>query len=210
MSFSRAPWASPSLTLHSADPVFNKTGISISYFQNCLSVYETFITLYITYTCRIDDLHMRGLNFMKPGPCHELMKVDYFILSQKSLEKTLVAWRTRTQYHTFGNVIRQVKRQFYSQTSVDSKHLCKMQSHTLMFLHLTWEEFIQALMSHQAHFKLKDLFQITYNLIRYGSLPETPHLRHHHAMDCITDYVVIVLSIIVCVNHCLVRMLFRW
>jgi hypothetical protein len=36
---------------------------------------------------------MRGLNFMKPKSCHELMKVDWFIPSQKSLDKTPVARR---------------------------------------------------------------------------------------------------------------------
>jgi hypothetical protein len=59
-----------------------------------------------------------------------------------------------------------------------------MQSHTSMFLHLAWEELIQAFMSHQAHLWLKDLFELTYDLIRCGSLPETPHLRYHHAMNC--------------------------
>jgi hypothetical protein len=43
----------------------NETRISITYFQNCISVYETFITLHITYTCQIDDLHVRGYNLMK-------------------------------------------------------------------------------------------------------------------------------------------------
>jgi hypothetical protein len=73
---------------------------------------------------------------MKPDPRHELMKVDWFSLSQKSFDEILVAWREQTQYHTFGNVDRRVKLQFYSQTPMDSKHLSKMQSHTSMFLHL--------------------------------------------------------------------------
>jgi hypothetical protein len=65
----------------------NKTRISITYFQNCISVCETFITLYITYTYQIDDLHMGGYNIMKPDPRHELMKVDWFSLSDVSQDQ---------------------------------------------------------------------------------------------------------------------------
>jgi hypothetical protein len=57
-----APWPSPPRTLYSAEPVFTKQEL-VSYTQSCISVYETFITSYITYSYWIDDLSSNWLYF---------------------------------------------------------------------------------------------------------------------------------------------------
>jgi hypothetical protein len=85
-----APWPSPSRTLHSAGPVFTKLEL-VLYTQSCISVYEIFITSYITYTCQIDDLHLSGHDFIKLDSNHELIKVERLIPFYKSPDKTAIA-----------------------------------------------------------------------------------------------------------------------
>jgi hypothetical protein len=120
----------------------NKTGISIIYFQNCISVFETFIILYITYTYQIDDLFCSFLYFWRFELPETLMEVIIVFTIHITSNKCRIARRERLQQYRLSNFISDITFEFINQTLIDLMHVGQVTINVRVFLHLGIEKLV--------------------------------------------------------------------